>query len=129
MKKKSFLLCGLALIAALGLQSCNAEETLYGENVETGKSTYTTKVLVTVKGDTIIKVEIAEGSTHYTQGSSKWDGTAWTEHEEEVLKSFEGKSVSEFLASETNEVYDNVAGATLTSNRLYLAVKDALTKE
>ena len=46
--------------------------------------------------------------------------------EAEVLKSFEGKSVKEVKASTENTYYDNVAGATLTSNRVYKAVVAAL---
>jgi uncharacterized protein with FMN-binding domain len=43
----------------------------------------------------------------------------------EVLKSYEGKSVDE-IKNSNNIVVDNVAGATLTSNRVYQAIKDAL---
>ena len=45
---------------------------------------------------------------------------------QELLKSFEGKSVKEVKASTENTYYDNVAGATLTSNRVYKAVVAAL---
>ena len=124
MKLKA-LLCSLALAAALtGVTSCAAEETLYGQHVDaSGKSTYTTNVLVTVKGDTIIEVQIAEGSTHYTQGSTKWTGEAWTSKEAEFLATFAGKSASEIMAAAE---YDVVAGATATSGRVFQAVKKAL---
>ena len=123
--KLNKLLCGLALVAALGgTTSCAAEETLYGTYVDnSGKSTYTTNVLVVVKGDTIIEVTVAEGSTHYTQGSTKWTGEAWTSKEAEFLASFAGKSVSEIKAVET---YDVVAGTTATSGRVLKAVQNAL---
>ena len=118
------IVCALLLAGAVaGVTSCSAEETLYGSHVEEGKSTYTTNVLVVVKGDTIVEVTIAEGSTHYTQGSSKWTGEAWTSNEAEFLATFAGKSASEILAAES---YDVVAGATATSGRVLKAVQNAL---
>ena len=58
------LLCSLALVAALGgVTSCAMEETLYGAYTEQASGyDYTTKVLVTVKGDSIVSVTFAEGS-------------------------------------------------------------------
>ena len=127
MKLKA-LLCSLALAAALtGVTSCAAEETLYGSYTEkAGSYDYTTKVLVTVKGDTIIEVKFAEDSGHHTDASYWGDASKWTSQEEKVLASFAGQSASEILVSETNNVYDNVAGATLTSGRVYKAVQEAL---
>ena len=92
---------------------------------ETYGQTYVTKVKVSVDNNVIKKVEILEGSNLYTDSSS-WPGnTTWTSKENEVLKSYEGKSVEE-IKNSTNTVVDNVAGATLSSNRLYQAIKDAL---
>lgn len=122
------LLCSLALITALGgVTSCSMKKTLYGYYTEkAGSYDYTTKVLVTVKGNTIVEVTFAEGSNHHTD-ASYWDGASkWIAKEGEVLESFKGKSISEILSSETNKVYDNVSGATLTSNRVYKAVQEAL---
>ena len=103
------------------------EETLYGTYTEkAGQYDYTTAVLVTVKGDKIVEVAFAENSNHHTDPSYWKDATKWTSVEAEILASFEGKSVSEIKASETNNVYDNVAGATLTSGRVYKAVQAAL---
>lgn len=98
----------------------------YGEYKETSYGQeYTTKVKVMVENGKIQKVEIIEGSNPYTDGTS-WPGnTAWTSKEQEVLKSYEGKSVDE-IKNSNNIVVDNVAGATLTSNRVYQAIKDAL---
>ena len=126
--KLNKLLCGLALVAALGgSTSCAMEETLYGTYTEkAGQYDYTTAVLVTVKGDKIVEVAFAENSNHHTDPSYWTDATKWTSVEAEILASFEGKSVSEIKASETNNVYDNVAGATLTSVRVYKAVQAAL---
>ena len=122
------ILCGLALVAALtGTTSCSLEETLYGTITEkSGDYEYTAAVLVTVKGDTIVEVYFADHSNHHTDASYWGDATNWIEKEEEVLKSFEGKSVKEILAAEKNEVFDTVAGATVTSNRVYNAVVAAL---
>jgi len=99
---------------------------LYGEYKETSfGSEYVTKVKVTVDNGVIKKVEIMEGSNIYTDGNT-WPGnTVWTEKEQEVLKSYEGKSVEE-IKNSTDLVVDNVNGATLSSNRLYKAIKDAL---
>lgn len=125
------LLCSLSLVAALtgvtSCSSCAAEKTLYGSYTEkAGSYDYTTKVLVTVKGDTIVEVTFAKGSTHHTDASYWGDASKWTSKEAEVLASFAGKSAFEILSSETNNVYDNVAGATLTSGRVYKAVQEAL---
>lgn len=94
------------------------KETTYGQE-------YTTKVRVTVEEGKIQKVEIVEGSNPYTDSAS-WPGnTAWTSKEQEALKSYEGKSVDE-IKNSNSIVVDNVVGATLTSNRVYKAIKDAL---
>ena len=126
--KLNKLLCGLALVAALGgSTSCAMEETLYGTYTEkAGQYDYTTKVNVTTEKGIIVKVEFAEGSNHHTDASYWNDASKWLEKEAEVLKSFEGKSAKEVKNSTENTYYDNVAGATLTSNRVYKAVVAAL---
>ena len=98
----------------------------YSEEFGKNKDVYTTKVKVTVLGDVIVKVEMAEDSHHYTKESSKWPETKWTEYEAQVLASFAGKSVSAILAAETNDVFEAISGATVTSNRIYAAVVEAL---
>ena len=107
----------------------DTEEVLAGEYEETfGKNQdlYVTKVLVTVKAGVILKVEMAEDSNHYTKESTRWDNTVWTNEEANVLKSFEGKTVEEVLAA--TESFSLVAGATITSNRIFKAVVNALSK-
>lgn len=145
--KRKICLCSLGVLGALFLNGCRVvssssvgsssgstsnqqsnsyNKEYYGEYKETSfGSTYTTKVKVIVEDNKIKKVEILEGSNMYTEDSS-WPGnTVWKEKEEEALKSYEGKSIDEIKES-TTIVVDKVAGATLTSNRLYQAIKDAL---
>ena len=153
--KKSNLLLSLALLALVGCGSTTTSSSpvanstpatsssevvtssseaatpvvLHGEYTETfgrNQDEYTTKVDVTVLEDTIVKVEMSEDSNHYTKESTKWAETMWTEYEADVLKSFEGKSVSAILAAESNTVFEAVGGATVTSNRIYQAVLNAL---
>ena len=126
-------LCVLTLVAVLtGTSSCSCamKETLYGTYTEkAGQYDYKTNVLVVVKGDTIVEVRFSEDSNHHTD-PSYWEGaTAWTSKEAEILASFVGKSVKEIKTSKENIVYDTVAGATLTSNRLYKAVQNALNSK
>ena len=117
--------------SSMNTSSKNTSNSVYecfGEyKEETYGQTYVTKVKVSVDNNVIKKVEILEGSNLYTDSSS-WPGnTVWTSKENEVLKSYEGKSVEE-IKNSTNMVVDNVAGASLSSNRLYQAIKDALKR-
>ena len=117
------------LVSIFALTACDKEVVLTGEYEETfGKNQdlYVTKVVVTVKGDIIVKVEMAEDSNHYTKESAKWASTNWTDAEESVLASFAGKSVSELLAATENAVFESVSSATVTGNRVYQAVIAAL---
>ena len=151
MKRKT-LLCSLGLLTTLVFVGCDNMNTTssnstsnsssymtttsntssnkvyeyYGEySEESYGSTYVTKVKVSVENDVVSKVEILEGSNIYTD-SATWPGnTVWTNKENETLKSYEGKKVED-IKNSTNMVVDNVAGATLSSNRLYMAVKNAL---
>lgn len=121
------ILIGIMLCLCFGLTGCKFSRTYYGEYAEkSGSYTYITKVYVYTKGDEITKVEFASDSNHHTDPSIWTGATVWKEKEENVLKSFEGQSVKEIKKSTSNEIYDNVAGATLTSNRVYQAVKNAL---
>ena len=128
-------LLAFALVLMLALSVCAlvacGPQTYAGEYSEPfGKNQdiYTTKVVVTVKGDTIVSVEMAEDSNHYTVGSGKWDSTKWTNVEANILAAFEGQSVSAILAATENTVFttEAVAGATVTGNRIYQAVLNAL---
>ena len=126
-------LLALALVLMLALSVCAlvacGPQTYAGEYSETfGKNQdlYTTKVNVTVKGDKIVSVEMAEDSNHYTINSSKWDSAKWSDEEANVLAAFEGQSVSALLSATENTVFEAVAGATITGNRIYQAVLNAL---
>ena len=126
-------LLALALVLMLALSVCAlvacGPQTYAGEYSETfGKNQdlYTTKVNVTVKGDKIVSVEMAEDSNHYTINSSKWDSAKWSTEEANVLAAFEGQSVSALLAATENTVFEAVVGATVTGNRIYQAVLNAL---
>ena len=126
-------LLAFALVLMLALSVCAlvacGPQTYAGEYSEPfGKNQdiYTTKVVVTVKGDTIVSVEMAEDSNHYTINSSKWDSAKWSDEEANVLAAFEGQSVSALLSATENTVFEAVAGATITGNRIYQAVLNAL---
>ena len=123
--KKALLLA--SLITAIGLTSCGGTRVYYGEYSEQASGyTYTTKVNVTTEAGLISKVEFVEGSNHHTDPSYWTDATKWTAIEDEILNSFVGLSVKEVKNSKENTFYDNVAGATLTSTRVYKAVVAAL---
>ena len=49
----------------------------------------------------------------------------WVEHHEALLNSYVGIDVNDILNSE-EPILDAINGATLSSNRLYYAVRDAL---
>ena len=129
MKKFLAVMLVIALAVTVCALAACGPKTYAGEYSETfGKNQdlYTTKVNVTVKGDKIVSVEMAEDSNHYTKESAKWASTNWTDAEESVLASFAGKSVSELLAATENTVFESVASATVTGNRVYQAVIAAL---
>ena len=129
MKKFLAVMLVIALAVTVCALAACGPKTYAGEYSETfGKNQdlYTTKVNVTVKGDKIVSVEMAEDSNHYTKESTKWASTNWTDAEESVLASFAGKSVSELLAATENTVFESVASATVTGNRVYQAVIAAL---
>ena len=137
MKLKAMLFL-LAVLALFSLTACNKEpevETFtltgeYSEEFGKNKDVYTTKVVVTVEGDVITKVEMAEDSNHYTKESSKWASTQWTDAEAEILKSFEGKTIAEVQQFEDGTSADLlVAKATVTLNRVYKAVLNALASK
>lgn len=122
------ILCTLAMLTAVtSFTSCFTVQTRYGSYTENaGGYNYTTEVYVFVKGGIIQKVEFDPNSNHHTQKDYWGDATIWLEKEAEILASFEGKSIWDIKKSKENIVYDNVAGASLTSNRVYQAVRNAL---
>ena len=129
MKKFLAVMLVIALAVTVCALAACGPKTYAGEYSETfGKNQdlYTTKVNVTVKGDKIVSVEMAEDSNHYTVGSGKWSSDVWTAEEANVLAAFEGQSVAELLAATENTVFQKVAGATVTGNRIYKAVLNAL---
>lgn len=114
--------------------SNNTTSSLVNENILEGEykemsfgSEYVTKVRVEVENGVIKKVTIAEGSNPYTTSDIWKENTYWTQKEDKALSSYVGKRVDE-IKSSTSLPVDNIAGATLTSNRLYQAIKDALNK-
>lgn len=89
-------------------------------------ATYTAEVVVTVKDGKIEKVTLKDASTLHSPVANWGEGSkAWTEHYNELLDSYVGLDAAKVAASEKAPV-DALAGATLSSDRLYLAVKDAL---
>lgn len=104
------------------------------------------KVKVTVTGDKIDKVEIVKSD--YTQLSAANDNAGWTEenrknytdNEQKLLDSFEGKTIDEVKAytasiqnvsgatenKVTAEGLSVITGATQSTARIILAVQDAL---
>lgn len=121
------------LLGTMMLTSCNsglADGTYAGKFEETvdGKYNYSAKVHVEVKDATIVKVTLDEDSSIATS-ATYWKDSTWTaEAEANALKAFEGKKVKDFLKTEPIKV-DGVAGATLSSTRLYNAVIDSLKTE
>lgn len=106
---------------------------------------YGVKVAVTVKGDTIEKVEIVSSDyVEISEANDDWGWTAaniavYTDGKSDLLASYEGKKVSDVKAAtasikgvndaEENVVSDSdllISGATQCSARLLLAVQNAL---
>lgn len=86
--------------------------------------TYTVNVEVVVKNDRIKEVSLHK-SNIYTD-PKLWDGyMLWIEHHVALLNSYIGINVSDIINSEI-PIVDAISGATLSSNRLYYAIRDAL---
>ncbi len=137
-------------VCAFAFAACNDVEeesvTYNGEyHYDNNGTEYGVKVAVTVKGDTIEKVEIL--SSDYVEISPVTPEYNWTEDNIAVytngkaglLKAYEGKKVSDVKAAkasvkgqngaEENGVSDSallISGATQCSARLLLAVQNAL---
>ncbi len=142
MKKlfKALVVATLAAISCIALVACGAKdyagEYSY-ENPWAAGSYYGVKVTVTVNGDKIEKVAIAESD--WTQCSEGWEDKAiYLDAEADFLKAFEGKTVAEVKAyvvetaesgqpnTVTAEGLDVIEGATQSCGRLILAVQNAL---
>ena len=122
------LLFGLVSLASCG--GASLEDGKYTGFVEekTQWATYSAKVEVTVKDDKIESVVVLNDECHiYTDASSWADCGLWTDHVQELLDSYKGKCVSEIVNAEKSPV-DALAGATQSSDRLFAAIKNALTK-
>lgn len=160
---KKILVLALAIVMALSvvaLVACDQGETYEGachyENAWGGKD-YGCKVKVTVKGDTITKVELlADSETGWTRTTTSWKSktedpsennhaaatdlgftAAEAAYEGWFNKVFVGKTVAEvnaYVASATKDgqtvgtASANLAGATQSAARIICAVKDALSK-
>lgn len=143
MKKiwKTAAVSALALCVAAGAAACKNGVTSYsGEySYETEYGTYGVKVNVFVSGDVIDRVEIVESD--YIEVTPSWEGnTVYTEGRQALLNSFAGKSVSSVLGFGVTVGEDGaptgvdadgisvITGATQSTGRLLLAVKNALEK-
>ena len=155
--KKEFLAVALAAVSvcalSVGLTACGGEEAKtyegeyhYANAWDATAPDYGVKVKVTVTGDKIDKVEIVKSD--YTQLSAANDKAGWTEenrknytdNEQKLLDSFEGKTIDEVKAytasiqgvsgatenKVTAEGLSVITGATQSTARIILAVQDAL---
>lgn len=118
----------LILIYLIFLVSCNNRliDGIYiGEYQEkTQYITYNVKVKITVKNDKIKEITLLKSNV-FTD-PELWEGyMLWVEHHEALLNSYVGIDVNDILNSE-EPILDAINGATLSSNRLYYAVRDAL---
>ena len=104
------------------------QEIVYtGQYVDTTSGEeFITKVNVYVENGKIVKVEITEDSKYYTD-SYYWAGADnWHSHKEEYLNKFVGLKINNIEDTILNLELDNVTGATITSNRVYKAIVDAV---
>ncbi|MBO5046371.1 MAG: hypothetical protein J6C93_05825 [Clostridia bacterium] len=150
MKKlfKALVVATLAAISCIALVACGAKEYEGSYNYANPYSAeapdYGVKVVVTVNGDKIEKVAIAESD--WTQCSDTWEDKAtYLDNEAAFLKAFEGKTVAEVKAytvtvgEDAENTYtlgvpltisaeglDVIEGATQSCGRLILAVQNAL---
>ena len=148
MKRMTKLLAVLAVGAVatagvVGLAACGEKgevvtgEYHYANAWDKTAPDYGIKVNVTVKGDEIVKVEIAESD--YVEVTDSWkDKALWNDGIDELLAAYEGLKVSDVEAVTVTKDGDvpsavsdedlMISGATQGSGRLLLAVQDALSK-
>lgn len=108
--------------------STNKTSTYEGEYKETSfGSDYVTKVRVSVNGNVIEKVELLPGSNICTDSGVWSSNNLWLDNEQKALDSYKGKTIDEIKNAQTLPV-DNIAGATLSSNRLFKAIQNAFNR-
>ncbi len=158
---KKLLVLALAvvmLVSVFALTACASEETYTGEvSYFAWGTNYGVKVNVTVKGDVITKVEIADSdyvstSASWTEDANPGDlghDKAEAAYAEWIAKTFVGKTVAEVNAYKTCITFGtnddgttsatididtlkaegyNLAGATQSAARIIYAVQNALSK-
>lgn len=136
----SVLAAGIS-VAALGFSACAKTQSYFGEyHYESWGTDYGVRVKVEIqsdpKGDRIRSVQIEESD--YVEVTESWAGkTVWDEGLDNLLRSYRGRTIAEVLltdvsvedSGEPDGVSDNgyvIAGATVGSGRLLLAVQNAL---
>ena len=132
------LLLGLVALFAVSVvsTSCSGSKNdkvePFADGVYTGSfveatqwATYTADVKVTVEKAKIAKVELEDSTSLHSPAANWADHAAWTDHYTELLNSYKGLSAAKVATSKAAPV-DALAGATLSSDRLYQAVKNAL---
>lgn len=145
------LVVALCLTCALALTACAQEEVKAGEYSYANPYSatapkYGVKVNVTVKGDTIVKVELVDSD--YVRTSSSWvvnanEGDLGYEATEaayaDYLARFEGKKVADILALTVTTAENGtpsaissadyvLTGATQSSGRIVLAIQNAIAE-
>ena len=128
MKKLFLSLLALFAVASFNTGCSNG----YADGVYTGKyeeatewATYTAEVEVEVADGKIAKVTLKDPTTLHSPAANWAEHGAWTDHYNELLASYVGLDAAKVASSEAAPV-DALAGATLSSDRLYQAVKNAL---
>ena len=131
----------LAVQNALDPTGANTTKVYTGEykyeNTWVPGSYYGIKVAVTVKGETILKVEVLDSD--YTEVTDSWeDKDIWINNLDSLLAAYDGKTVAEIFDvdvtvdgnGQPTAVSDSdlmISGATQGSGRLMLAVQNALS--
>ena len=136
MLKKSFLVLGLLALFATGCSSNNYNNGTYAGEWE-GESygtVFTAKVSIEVKNDKIVSISLDENS-NITSPAEYWtNDSVWFDNYEELLDSYKGLAVEDILQASADlsepsvTGLDKISGATLSSARLLLAIKDGLNK-
>lgn len=123
----------LALVAFFSLISFNTGcSNGYEDGIYVGKyeektewATYTADVEVTIKDGKIANVTLKDPTAIHSPASNWADHANWTDHYQELLDSYVGLDARKVVESESAPV-DALAGATLSSDRLYSAIQNAL---
>lgn len=116
----------LSLFIVSGCKAKYSDGTYQGKYEEkTQYTTYNANVEVTVEKGKISKVTLK--SSNIYSDPELWGGSnAWTEHYQALLNSYIGVDPYDIINND-KMIVDSLAGATLSSERLYKAVKDALS--